>query len=106
MSTLTSTKVLVVDKNLGNAPPSVSAFSHFGSSGFIAVYLIFRIVHSLPPEQHLGSNAVGTGLPSVNFNIGFDAFWIASQEGIEKVKHFLKIADFIYCIKPKTITVP
>jgi hypothetical protein len=80
--------VLVVNKNLGNATASVSPIGHFTSSHFIAVNFVFRVIYAFPPQQSFCPDAVGAGLPSIDFHIGFDSIGFAAQDGIEKVKHF------------------
>jgi hypothetical protein len=61
---------------------------HCISSGFVAINFVFCEIYAFPPQQSFCPDAVGTGLPSIDFNIGFDAIGLAAQDGIEKIKHF------------------
>jgi hypothetical protein len=80
--------MLVVDENLRHSSPPVRSFCHFDASRSIAINFVFGKIHTLPPQQQFGANAVGTSLPSVNLNVGFDFGWITPQQRIEKIKHF------------------
>jgi hypothetical protein len=78
MEVITATNVLVVDENLWYCPASVSTFSHFASSRFVTVDFLLCVVFAFTPQQHLGADAEGAGLPRIDFNVSFHTVWMAS----------------------------
>jgi hypothetical protein len=77
--------MLLVDEDLGDGAATVGAIGHLGSGVVVAVYFVFSEGNAFPFEQHFGANAVGAGLPGVDFDVGFHLLWAATQKTVEEV---------------------
>ena len=81
--------MLGVDKNLGHASSPIRSVRHSASGCFVTINFVFSILNAFPPEQQFCPDAKRAGLPGIDLNLGFDALWMAIQEGIEEVEHVL-----------------
>jgi hypothetical protein len=81
---ITPTDVLLIDKDLGDAATAVGAIGHGGAGGFIAINFVLDEMHTFPPQQQFGPNAIGADLPGVEFDVGLDLVCGGAEEEVEE----------------------
>lgn len=79
--------VLAVDKNLRYCSPTGGTFSHSYPGGSVSVDFIFDKGHAFPAQQRLCPDAVGAGLPGIDFDVGFDLLRRAMQQKVQQIVH-------------------
>jgi hypothetical protein len=79
---IASANRLVVNEDLGHGSAAICPIGHSHTGGSVSVNFVLNELSAFPAQQQLGSNAVGAGLPGVNFDLGVDSFSrSAEQEG-------------------------